>query len=73
MWFTMNTQAKYVILLNYRNDIVSINWAAPGDTFPRFTQLLQCEGYRYSVLLGLTVSVGGLTESLVRTFISIIY
>ncbi|KAL4240380.1 hypothetical protein ACF0H5_001170 [Mactra antiquata] len=47
-------------------EIGLINWAAPGDTFPRFTKLLDCDKYRYSVLLGLTVSVGGLTESLVK-------
>ncbi|XP_033744746.1 tubulin-specific chaperone D-like [Pecten maximus] len=42
-----------------------VNWAAPSDTFPLFTKLLKCPAYQYSVLLGLTVSVGGLTESLV--------
>ena len=41
------------------------NWGSPGTTFPRFTQLLSLPVYAYSVLLGLTVSVGGLTESLV--------
>ncbi|XP_060577597.1 tubulin-specific chaperone D-like [Ruditapes philippinarum] len=49
-----------------KEEIPSINWAAPGDTFPRFTKLLRCHAYTYSVLLGLTVSVGGLTESLVK-------
>jgi len=42
------------------------NWAAPADTFPLFTQLLNSPAYSYSVLLGLTISVGGLTESLVK-------
>ncbi|CAC5367690.1 TBCD [Mytilus coruscus] len=41
-----------------------INWAAPSDTFPRFSQLLGCESYAYNVLLNFTVSVGGITESL---------
>ncbi|XP_068082742.1 tubulin-specific chaperone D [Anabrus simplex] len=43
-----------------------INWIAAADTFPRFTQLLALQPYTYSVLLGLVVSVGGLTESLVK-------
>jgi hypothetical protein len=43
-----------------------INWIAASDTFPRFTQLLAFRPFTYSVLLGLVVSVGGLTESLVR-------
>ena len=42
-----------------------MNWAVPGSTFPLVTQLLDLPTFRYSVLLGLTVSVGGLTESLV--------
>ena len=50
-----------------------MNWAAPSDTFPRFTQLLRLDQYMYSVLLGLTVSVGGLTESLVRSYNAIVY
>lgn len=44
----------------------TINFAACGDTFPRFSALLDVEEYRYNILLGFTVSVGGLTESLVR-------
>ena len=45
--------------------IEGINWGAPSDTFCLFTQLLALDTYLYHVLLGLTVSVGGLTESLV--------
>ena len=44
-----------------------INWAAASDTFPRFVKLLDLPGYRRHVLLGITVSVGGLTESLVSS------
>ncbi|KAI0230132.1 Tubulin-specific chaperone D [Lamellibrachia satsuma] len=44
----------------------SVIWLAPGSTFPLLTQLLALSTYTYSVLLGLTVSVGGLTESLVK-------
>lgn len=49
----------------HRSELGDINWGAPSDTFCRFTQLLGLETYMYNVLLGLTVSVGGLTESLV--------
>ncbi|KAJ8318891.1 hypothetical protein KUTeg_003982 [Tegillarca granosa] len=49
-----------------QSEVDSINWAAPSDTFARFTKLLHFKTYLYSVLLGLTVSVGGLTESLVK-------
>ena len=48
-----------------RSVIEGINWGAPSDTFCLFTQLLALDTYLYHVLLGLTVSVGGLTESLV--------
>lgn len=49
-----------------KSEIDNINWAAPSDTFPRFARLLGCDSYTYSVLLGFTVSVGGITESLVK-------
>lgn len=42
-----------------------MNWSAPSECFPRITKLLGLPSYRDPVLLGLTVSVGGLTESLV--------
>lgn len=44
-----------------------LNWALPSDTFPRFAELLSVSTYTHFVLLGMTVSVGGLTESLVST------
>lgn len=47
-------------------DLNEINWTVPSDTFVRFTKLLSLPTYTYSVLLGLTVSAGGLTESLVK-------
>uniref|UniRef100_A0A8D2D2J7 Tubulin-specific chaperone D n=1 Tax=Sciurus vulgaris TaxID=55149 RepID=A0A8D2D2J7_SCIVU len=49
-----------------RSDVASVNWSAPSQAFPRITQLLGLPTYRYHVLLGLAVSVGGLTESTVR-------
>ncbi|XP_023684982.2 tubulin-specific chaperone D [Paramormyrops kingsleyae] len=44
----------------------SLNWNAPSQAFPHITQLLRLPRYQYHTLLGLTVSVGGLTESTVR-------
>ncbi|XP_074200185.1 tubulin-specific chaperone D isoform X2 [Camelus bactrianus] len=49
-----------------RSAVASVNWSAPSQAFPRVTQLLGLPAYRYHVLLGLVVSVGGLTESTVR-------
>ncbi|GIY26319.1 tubulin-specific chaperone D [Caerostris darwini] len=43
-----------------------INWASPGDTFQHFVKCLNFPCYRNSLLLGFIVSVGGLTESLVK-------
>lgn len=43
-----------------------LNWNAPSQAYPRITQLLRLPQYQYHTLLGLTVSVGGLTESTVR-------
>ena len=45
-----------------------LNFASPSETYPLFSQLLGLEEYRYHVLLGFSVSVGGLTESLVSKF-----
>lgn len=42
-----------------------MNWNAPAQAFPRITRLLALPSFRYHVLLGLVVSVGGLTESTV--------
>ncbi|KAM6469790.1 tubulin-specific chaperone D isoform 2-T3 [Liasis olivaceus] len=49
-----------------RSEAVTFNWNAPSQAFPRVTQLLGLPSYRYHVLTGLTVSIGGLTESTVR-------
>lgn len=45
---------------------LEINWIAESNTFPRFTQLLALETFTYCVMLGLVVSMGGITEKLVR-------
>lgn len=52
--------------LSFRSDVASVNWNAPSQAFPLITQLLDLPTYRYHVLLGLAVSVGGLTASTVR-------
>lgn len=44
----------------------SLNWNAASQAFPHITQLLRLHQYQYHTLLGLSVSVGGLTESTVR-------
>ncbi|KAI7803484.1 putative tubulin-specific chaperone D [Triplophysa rosa] len=44
----------------------SLNWNAASQAYPHITQLLGLHQYQYHTLLGLTVSVGGLTESTVR-------
>ncbi|XP_057310361.1 tubulin-specific chaperone D-like [Hydractinia symbiolongicarpus] len=44
----------------------SLNWLAPDEGFEAITRLLHLKTYQYSILLGLTISAGGLTESLVR-------
>ncbi|XP_064170432.1 tubulin-specific chaperone D [Anguilla rostrata] len=43
----------------------ALNWNAPSQAFPHITRLLRLPQYQYHTLLGLTVSVGGLTESTV--------
>lgn len=44
----------------------SLNWNAPSQAFQYITQLLGLPEYQYHTLLGLTVSVGGITESTVH-------
>ncbi|XP_027032322.1 tubulin-specific chaperone D [Tachysurus fulvidraco] len=48
------------------DSVKSLNWSAPSQAFPHITRLLKLPVYRYHTLLGLAVSVGGLTESTVR-------
>ena len=40
----------------------TFSWTAESETFPIFTQLLQYPAYKERVLLGLVISVGGLSE-----------
>ena len=46
--------------------LAKLNWSSAADTFPLLVQVLALSSYRHSVLLGMLISVGGLTESLVR-------
>ncbi|XP_054616149.1 tubulin-specific chaperone D [Dunckerocampus dactyliophorus] len=43
----------------------NLNWNAPSQAFPHITRLLGLPEYQYHTLLGLTVSVGGMTQSTV--------
>ena len=42
------------------------SWSVEGESFPLLVQLLHLPPYREKILLGLVVSVGGITERLVR-------
>ena len=46
--------------------IGSLNWAQPGHVFPFLAQLLDSKLYFHSIIGGLVVAVGGLTESVVK-------
>jgi len=57
----------------FRGDKIEyVNWMSSSDTFPKFAQLLSLPTYSYHILLGLTISTGGLTESLVRFHLTIV-
>ncbi|XP_048478977.1 tubulin-specific chaperone D [Plutella xylostella] len=47
----------------YNNTVL---WLFPGHTMPRFTRLLACETYRPRLLLGLAVSGGERSDTLVK-------
>ncbi|GLD96045.1 hypothetical protein PINS_up004723 [Pythium insidiosum] len=44
----------------------AINWCMAHDTFPRVVRMLDIPEYMEAVLSGLVISVGGLTESVVK-------
>ena len=44
----------------------TLNWSAPTEGFKAIIKLLHLKEYQYPILLGITISAGGLTESLVR-------
>jgi len=45
---------------------LDVNWIVEAETFPLFVKLLRLPEYSERLILGLTVSVGGLTERLVK-------
>jgi hypothetical protein len=47
-----------------RND--EFNWLLPKTVYPVISNVLHCAPYREQILKGIVVSIGGLTESLVR-------
>uniref|UniRef100_A0A3P9JW99 Tubulin-specific chaperone D n=1 Tax=Oryzias latipes TaxID=8090 RepID=A0A3P9JW99_ORYLA len=53
-------------LLHIFPTVASLNWKAPSQAFKYITQLLGLPEYQYHTLLGLSVSVGGITESTVH-------
>uniref|UniRef100_A0A8C7XFX0 Tubulin-specific chaperone D n=1 Tax=Oryzias sinensis TaxID=183150 RepID=A0A8C7XFX0_9TELE len=53
-------------LLHIFPTVASLNWKAPSEAFKYITQLLGLPEYQYHTLLGLSVSVGGITESTVH-------
>ncbi|XP_059204389.1 tubulin-specific chaperone D isoform X2 [Centropristis striata] len=64
-----------VLHIPHREELLSIfpvettttlNWKSPSQAFLYITQLLGLPQYQYHTLLGLTVSVGGITESTVH-------
>ncbi len=52
--------------LKKSKDLDDFGWAVESETFPIFTKLIRLHEYRERVLVGLVVSVGGVTERLVR-------
>ena len=57
---------RYQLQSGLSLDQSSINWASPTDTFPLVLKFLELDNYHTCVLEGLIISVGGLTESVVK-------
>ncbi|CAN8280534.1 unnamed protein product [Cochlearia groenlandica] len=49
---------------------VSLQWAVPGFSFPRFVQVLKLCCYSKEVMSGLVISIGGLQDSLKKASLS---
>jgi len=43
-----------------------VDWNSAGDAFVRVAKLLACESYRRAVISGMVISIGGISESLVK-------
>ncbi|KAG8006910.1 Tubulin-specific chaperone D [Nibea albiflora] len=53
-------------VMSFSTTMTSLNWNAPSQAFKYITELLRLPEYQRHTLLGLTVSVGGITESTVQ-------
>lgn len=53
------------LVMSFSTTMTSLNWNAPSQAFKYITELLRLPQYQRHTLLGLTVSVGGITESTV--------
>jgi len=53
-------------LLDIFPEDLAINWSVESETFPMFVKLLTLPEYVDRIILGLIVSIGGLTERLVK-------
>lgn len=51
-----------------RSTTSEVNWSTAQSSFPYTVQLLGLDSYRYHTLLGIVVSIGGLTESTVSMY-----
>lgn len=51
--------------MSFSETLTSLNWLAPSQAFQYIAKLLGLPDYQYHTLLGLSVSVGGITESTV--------
>lgn len=54
-----------VLLVSSSESQTSLNWLSASQAFQSIAKLLGLEHYQYHTLLGLTVSVGGMTPSTV--------
>ncbi|NXH11578.1 TBCD protein, partial [Bucco capensis] len=61
--FPRQVTAKHILKQSEKE---TLNWNAACEAFPRVTRLLALPAFQYHVLLGLSVSVGGLTETTLR-------
>uniref|UniRef100_A0A669D9J0 Tubulin-specific chaperone D n=1 Tax=Oreochromis niloticus TaxID=8128 RepID=A0A669D9J0_ORENI len=61
-----NIPHREELLVNQYETTTTLNWNAPSHAFKYIAQLLGLPEYQYHTLLGLTVSVGGITESTVH-------
>ncbi|KAF8938927.1 tubulin folding cofactor D C terminal-domain-containing protein [Dissophora ornata] len=70
---TEPSSPEYVLRAPHREQIMKVfpmgeyvNWLQPAEVYTRVVQLLNLPEYRSDLLLGFTISAGGLAESLVR-------